>query len=345
MKSSGAAWSAPVSQSTVGAGIEISTQPRWSTDSDGRLALHQELLKPDRHQSALEDEERSRESAVSIRYRSGDRAGPSVATASGRRLRWQAPLAVALSGQVARCREAGSPSLRRHAAVTPRCRPCAKQKIRRPVTGQLRGNRAHRGRLLCVLSRPRADESFRNEGRVRWRLRLRVVCHASERQPRRRRRSLSSSRRLAADARNQRQAGVRHLGPGDYGSRRAWRTCAFCESARQHVGAGWTLAARAIAQQQSSDPPRRDDCYAAEAVISRGRTRRLLPDKLSHEPEAGEAPALGSLGSHGAAAGGGTAHAVVARSDWDTPGCPLEKDAIVEAAASSASPRKRLVAK
>ena len=38
------------------------------------------------------------------------------------------------------------------------------------------------------------------------------LCHASERQPRRRRHSLSSSRRLAADARVQRQAGVRHLG-------------------------------------------------------------------------------------------------------------------------------------
>jgi len=42
----------------------------------------------------------------------------------------------------------------------------------------------------------------------------RLLRHASERQPRRRRRSLSSSRRLASDARNQRQAGVPHLGRG-----------------------------------------------------------------------------------------------------------------------------------
>ena len=35
---------------------------------------------------------------------------------------------------------------------------------------------------------------------------------------------------------------------GIRGSRRAWRTCAFCESARQHGGAGWTLAAFAFAQ-------------------------------------------------------------------------------------------------
>jgi hypothetical protein len=38
----------------------------------------------------------------------------------------------------------------------------------------------------------------------------------------------------------------------------------------------------AVAQQQSSDPPRRDDCHAAEAIISRGRTRRLLSDTCGH---------------------------------------------------------------
>ena len=32
------------------------------------------------------------------------------------------------------------------------------------------------------------------------------------------------------------------------GGRLAWRTCAFCECARQHVGAGWTVAALASAQ-------------------------------------------------------------------------------------------------
>jgi hypothetical protein len=48
-------------------------------------------------------------------------------------------------------------------------------------------------------------------GDDRRRLALR---YASERQPRRRRRSLSSSRRRASDARNQRQARVRHQGSG-----------------------------------------------------------------------------------------------------------------------------------
>ena len=42
---------------------------------------------------------------------------------------------------------------------------------------------------------------------------------------------------------------------GVRGSRRASRTCAFCDCARQHVGAGWTLAALAFAQQQVSDAP------------------------------------------------------------------------------------------
>jgi len=38
---------------------------------------------------------------------------------------------------------------------------------------------------------------------------------------------------------------------GIRGSRRAWRTSAFCESARQHAGAGLTLAALAFAQEQA----------------------------------------------------------------------------------------------
>ena len=37
------------------------------------------------------------------------------------------------------------------------------------------------------------------------------------------------------------------------GSRRASRTCAFCECARQHVGAGRTVAALAFAQMRSSE--------------------------------------------------------------------------------------------
>jgi hypothetical protein len=38
---------------------------------------------------------------------------------------------------------------------------------------------------------------------------------------------------------------------GIRGSRRAWRTCAFCESARQHACAGWTLAALAFAHKRA----------------------------------------------------------------------------------------------
>jgi hypothetical protein len=37
---------------------------------------------------------------------------------------------------------------------------------------------------------------------------------------------------------------------GVLGSRRARRTSAFCESARQHVGVDWTLPALAFAQQE-----------------------------------------------------------------------------------------------
>jgi hypothetical protein len=39
---------------------------------------------------------------------------------------------------------------------------------------------------------------------------------------------------------------------GIRGSRRAWRTSAFCESARQDADAGWTLAALAFAQTEAS---------------------------------------------------------------------------------------------
>ncbi len=40
--------------------------------------------------------------------------------------------------------------------------------------------------------------------------------------------------------------------PGVRGSRRASRTRAFCECARRHVGAGWTLAALAFAQMRAA---------------------------------------------------------------------------------------------
>jgi hypothetical protein len=51
-----------------------------------------------------------------------------------------------------------------------------------------------------------ADNPFGDQGITRAGNPGRALCHASERQPRRRGRSLSSSRRLAADARNQRIA-------------------------------------------------------------------------------------------------------------------------------------------
>ncbi len=59
---------------------------------------------------------------------------------------------------------------------------------------------------------------------------------------------LRHSRRTLAS--NGKQASVIWAGVG--GGRRAWRTCAFCECARQHVGAGWTGAALASAQKEAS---------------------------------------------------------------------------------------------
>ena len=50
-------------------------------------------------------------------------------------------------------------------------------------------------------------------------------------------------------ASNGKQASVIWAGVG--GGPRAWRTCAFCECARQHVGAGWTVAALASAQERA----------------------------------------------------------------------------------------------
>ncbi len=62
--------------------------------------------------------------------------------------------------------------------------------------------------------------------------------------------------RAGRSASNGKQVSV--IGAGIRDSRRAWRTRAFCECARQHVGAGWTLAALASAQQQVSDAPAPD---------------------------------------------------------------------------------------
>ena len=58
---------------------------------------------------------------------------------------------------------------------------------------------------------------------------------------------------------------------GIRGSRRAWRTCAFCESARQHAGAGWTLAALAFAQSRACRCPGPHDPFPS----GRGRADPL----------------------------------------------------------------------
>ena len=60
------------------------------------------------------------------------------------------------------------------------------------------------GRSLRSRSRSRAGLRLGDDPALRGRRREVALCHASDRQPRRRRRSLSSSRRLASDARNQR---------------------------------------------------------------------------------------------------------------------------------------------
>ena len=88
-----------------------------------------------------------------------------------------------------------------------------------------------------------------------------ALGHASERQPRRRRalafRHLGCLRRTLGV--HGKQAFVIWAGVG--GGRRAWRTCAFCECARQRVGAGWTVAALASAQIQTCAGWARHDCF------------------------------------------------------------------------------------
>jgi hypothetical protein len=81
----------------------------------------------------------------------------------------------------------------------------------------------------------------------------------------------------------QRQADVRDLVPDTRQSPARRRTRAFCESARQHVGAGWTLAALAFAQSRASAPLHRRDRFrraaitwppSTGAIASRGRGSR-----------------------------------------------------------------------
>ena len=77
-----------------------------------------------------------------------------------------------------------------------------------------------------------------------------LVCHERERQRRPTLTIAPTIHATRAGARVQQQAGARHLARVR-GSRRASRACAFCEFARRHVGAGWTLAAHAFAQIQA----------------------------------------------------------------------------------------------
>jgi len=62
---------------------------------------------------------------------------------------------------------------------------------------------------------------------------------------------------------------------GVRGSRRASRTCALCECARQHVGAGWTLAALAFAHEQ---PPASAESaqMLCEGLRARGSSLSVL---------------------------------------------------------------------
>ena len=55
---------------------------------------------------------------------------------------------------------------------------------------------------------------------------------------------------------------------GIRGSRRAWRTSAFCESARQDADAGWTLAALALAQEQAPRAAGADASDATAAAVA-----------------------------------------------------------------------------
>jgi hypothetical protein len=105
---------------------------------------------------------------------------------------------------------------------------------------------------------------------------------------------------LSPDERNQREADVRHL---DRGTRQppGERTSAFCESARQHVGVGWTLPALAFAQTQrpgsAEQRRRRDDRIPQEQSSGRSQSgraqRRATASRRSARPaRPGSAPRL-----------------------------------------------------
>jgi hypothetical protein len=131
----------------------------------------------------------------------------------------------------------------------------------------------------------RAHDAYGDEAVVRIKPRLRCSARSdspsSSRQTRRGATTAMSRKRASApagptlafvisaagpDARNQRQADLRHLNRGI----RPQRTSPFCESGRQHVGVGWTLPALAFAQGGSSLPSAAGTCFARKAVV-RGR--------------------------------------------------------------------------
>jgi hypothetical protein len=68
-------------------------------------------------------------------------------------------------------------------------------------------------------------------------------------------------------ASNGKQASV--IWAGVRGGPRAWRTCAFCECARQHVGAGWTVAALASAQKHAQGTATGGDCFYRRSAAQR----------------------------------------------------------------------------
>jgi hypothetical protein len=101
------------------------TARRWTLDAKSasaprcRSRRQAGAARSGRGAAGLDDKERPRETAVSIRSGSGDRMRPPVATAGRRRHGQQASLAVAFSAERAPCREAGSLSFRTSCSSAP----------------------------------------------------------------------------------------------------------------------------------------------------------------------------------------------------------------------------------
>ena len=71
------------------------------------------------------------------------------------------------------------------------------------------------------------------------------------------------------------------------GSRRASRTCAFCERARQHLGAGRTLSALAFAQEQARVGLLARYCFARSAVAELTMPMATIGSRRSRRAGAG----------------------------------------------------------